>query len=88
MTIFSASILLFLVMDPFGNIPFYLTALKNVEPQRQKKIIIRELLIALTALVLFMFTGQYILKLLGISEPSLTMSGGQGAFLKSRPLDP
>ncbi len=81
MTIFSASILLFLVMDPFGNIPFFLSALKNVEPHRQKKIIVRELLIALVVLVLFLFFGQYILKMLGISEPSLTMSGGIILFL-------
>jgi MarC family membrane protein len=76
MTVFSAFFLLFLVMDPFGNIPFYLSALKNVEPERQRKIIIRELLIALAVLVIFLFGGQYILKMLGISEPSLTMSGG------------
>lgn len=81
MTIFSASILLFLVMDPFGNIPFFLSALKNVEPHRQKKIIVRELLIALAVLVVFLFFGQYILKMLGISEPSLTMSGGIILFL-------
>ena len=76
MTVFSAFFLLFLVMDPFGNIPFYLASLKNVEAGRQRKIIIRELLIALAVLVMFLFSGQYILKLLGISEPSLTMSGG------------
>jgi multiple antibiotic resistance protein len=81
MTVFSASFLLFLVMDPFGNIPFFLAALKEVEPQRQKKIVIRELLIALAVLVVFLFFGQYILKLLGISEPSLTMSGGIILFL-------
>ncbi len=47
MTIFSAALLLFLVMDPFGNIPFFLTALKQVDTSRQKKVIIRELFIAL-----------------------------------------
>ena len=61
MTVFSAALLLFLVMDPFGNIPFFITALKNVDSQRHKKVIIRELLIALFVLVLFLFFGQYIL---------------------------
>ena len=83
MTVFSAALLLFLVMDPFGNIPFFLTTLKNVDAQRQKKIIIRELLIALLVLVLFLFFGQYILKLLQISEPSLTIAGGIILFLIS-----
>jgi multiple antibiotic resistance protein len=81
MTVFSAALLLFLVMDPFGNIPFFITALKNVDPQRHKKIIIRELLNALSVLVLFLFFGQYILKLLQISEPSLTIAGGIILFL-------
>ncbi|MCK5220237.1 MAG: NAAT family transporter, partial [Candidatus Aminicenantes bacterium] len=77
----SASLLLFLVMDPFGNIPFFISALKNVDPKRYKKIIIRELLIALIVLMLFLFFGHYILKVLGISEPSLTISGGIILFL-------
>ena len=81
MTIFSAALLLFLVIDPFGNIPFFLTSLKNVEAHRKKRIVIRELFIALIALVLFLFTGQYILNLLQISEPSLTISGGIILFL-------
>lgn len=81
MTIISASLLLFLVMDPFGNIPFFLSALKNVDPKRYRKIIIRELLIALSVLMLFLFGGHYILRVLGISEPSLTISGGIILFL-------
>jgi len=81
MSIFSAALLLFLVMDPFGNIAFFLTALKNVDEHRQRRIIIRELLIALFVLVLFLFAGQYILKILQISEPSLTIAGGIILFL-------
>ena len=81
MTVFSAALLLFLVMDPFGNIPFFLTTLKNVNPQRQRIIIIRELLIALGVLIVFLFFGQFILKILQISEPSLSTAGGIILFL-------
>ncbi len=77
----SAAVLLFLVMDPLGNIPFFLSALKPVEPARQTFVIVRELLIALGVLVLFLFLGQHILNLLGISEPALTLSGGVILFL-------
>ncbi len=73
--------LLFLVMDPFGNIPFFITALRKVDPQRQKKIIVRELVIALFVLALFLFAGQYILKMLQVTEPSLTIAGGIILFL-------
>lgn len=81
MTILSATLLLFLVIDPLGNIPFFLTTLKNVNPRRHKKIIMRELLIALIVLICFLFIGQYLLKLLQISEPSLTIAGGVILFL-------
>ena len=81
MTVVSAALLLFLVMDPLGNIPFFLTALKNVDPLRQRWVVIRELWIALGVLVFFLFAGRYILLLLHISEPALTIAGGVILFL-------
>lgn len=81
MSLLSAAVLLFLVMDPLGNIPFFLSALKPVEPARQTRVIFRELVIALGVLVVFLFLGQHILNLLGISEPALTLSGGVILFL-------
>lgn len=76
MTIFSAAMLLFLVMDPFGNIPLFMTALQGIDPARHTRIIVRELFIALGVLVLFLFTGQYLLNVFDISEPALTAAGG------------
>lgn len=76
MTVTSAAILLFLVMDPLGNIPFFLSALKNVAPERRTRIIIRELLIALLALLLFLFLGRYALDALSLSTSSLGVAGG------------
>jgi multiple antibiotic resistance protein len=76
MTVFSAAMLLFLVMDPFGNIPLFMAALKNVDQARHTRIIVRELLIALGVLVLFLFAGRYLLQVLQISEPALTAAGG------------
>lgn len=81
MTIFSAALLLFLVMDPLGNIPLYLTALKSVEAKRRLFVIARELLIALLVMVIFLFAGQLFLSALHISEPALTMTGGVILFL-------
>ena len=81
MDVFSAALLLFLVMDPFGNVPFFLTALKPVEPSRQRLVVLREVTIALVVLVVFLFSGQYILRLMQISGPALTASGGTILFL-------
>jgi multiple antibiotic resistance protein len=81
MSIFSAALLLFLVIDPFGNIPFFLSVLKHIEYQRQKWIILRELVIAFAVLVFFLFTGRYVLLLLDISAPALSMAEGIILFL-------
>lgn len=76
MTITSAAFLLFLVMDPLGNVPFFFSALKQVDASRQNRVVLRELLIALVALVAFLFAGQYVLRMLHISDPALTVAGG------------
>lgn len=81
MSAISAAILLFLIMDPFGNIPMFLTAMKDVAPQRRSLVVIRELVVALVVLIVFLFGGQALLELMGISEPSLTIAGGILLFL-------
>jgi multiple antibiotic resistance protein len=81
MSILSACILLFLVMDPFGNIPFFLSVLKTIPKERRKRVIIRELLIALLVLMGFLFVGPYFLRVMQISEPSLRIAGGLVLFL-------
>jgi multiple antibiotic resistance protein len=80
-TIFSAAVLLFLVLDPFGNIPFFISALESVPRERHARVIVRELLIALVVLVGFLFAGQPILRALQISEPALRAAGGTVLFL-------
>ncbi len=81
MTIYSASLTLFLVMDPLGNVPVFLSVLNSVEPKRRHRIILRETFIAFSILVLFLFFGQYILKGLNITEPALGIAGGIILFL-------
>lgn len=76
MTTLSAALLLFLVMDPLGNIPLFMTTLKKVDEKRQRLVVVRELLIALAVLVGFLFLGQYLLRLLHLSETALTTAGG------------
>lgn len=81
MTTFSAAILLFFVMDPIGNIPLFLAALKPVDPVRRFRVVGRELLIAYALLVAFLFVGRPLLSVLAISEPALTIAGGIVLFL-------
>ena len=81
MTVFSAATLLFLVMDPFGNIPIFLSILEPYSAARRLRIIAREMLIALAVLMTFLFAGQFILDALSIEESSLTAAGGVILFL-------
>lgn len=76
MTVMSAAVLLFFVMDPLGNVPLFLTALRRVAPSRHRRVILRELVIALGVLVAFLFLGRGLLGLLRISAEALTVSGG------------
>src|SRR3990172_1897658 len=81
MSLLSATVLLFLVLDPFGNVPFFLSVLKKLPDERQSRVIIREMLVALVILVVFLFGGQYLMAVLQISEPSLSIAGGIVLFL-------
>ena len=81
MTVFSAIFLIFIIMDPIGNVPVFLSILKNIPVERRRRIIIRELLIALLVLLFFMFIGRHILQSLQIEESSLGIAGGIMLFL-------
>jgi MarC family membrane protein len=80
-TFASATILLLLITDPFGNIPIFANALKNVAPERRSLVIVREVLIAFALLLLFMFVGDGFLKLMNLSGLSLQLAGGVVLFL-------
>jgi MarC family membrane protein len=81
MTTLSAAILLFLIMDPLGNIPIFLSLLKDVAPKRRRWVLIRELLIALGVLLVFLVGGTHILKLLQLRQESISIAGGIVLFL-------
>jgi len=72
---------LFLVMDPFGNASVFNVILKDQEPRARTKIILRELVFALIILMLFLLAGERALSVLGLSQPSLNISGGILLFI-------
>lgn len=79
--ILSIALPLFLMMDPIGNIPLYISFLKDTPPKRQRWIIIRELLIALGIIILFNFVGNALFRFLKVSQNSATITGGIILFL-------
>ena len=72
----SVVVLLLIVCDPVGNIPIFVSALQDVPRERRRAIILRECLIAFAVLAAFVFIGEPVLRLLGLSELSLQIGGG------------
>lgn len=83
MKIFSAVVTLFLIMDPIGNIPVFLSVLKTVAPERRNRILVREVLLAYAVLLVFLFFGQYVLQLLSLRQETISIAGGIVLFLIS-----
>lgn len=81
MDIWSAAVMLFLIMDPLGNLPIFMSVLKMIEPKRRKFILIRELLFALVILYVFLFSGQALLDFLNIQQETVSIAGGIILFL-------
>ena len=81
MTIASAALLLFLILDPLGNIPVFLSLLRGMPPQRQRLVLARELLIALAVLMAFLWGGRYALELMHLRQESVSIAGGIVLFL-------
>ena len=77
----SAAVMLFLIMDPFGNMPVFNSVLKEVPEGRRTRIIARESTIALGILIVFLWAGQPIMNFLNLRQPTLSISGGIILFI-------
>ncbi|MDC7712659.1 MarC family protein [Vogesella sp. LYT5W] len=77
----SATILLILITDPLGNIPLFISALKQVKPERRRRVVFRECFIAFSVLLTFMFFGKGFLEVMHLTDESLRVAGGVILFL-------
>lgn len=78
---FQSFILLLLVTDPFGNVPLFVSTLRQVAPERRHRVVLRECLIAFGLLLVFMMVGRPFLDALQLSEVALRIGGGVILFL-------
>ena len=81
MDILSIALTLFLIMDPFGNIPVFMPILEKVSPERRRWVLVRELLFALVIMIGFIFGGRFVLSLFGLRQESISIAGGIILFL-------
>jgi len=80
-SILSTAILLNFILDPFGNVPLILSILKDVDEKRRFRIIVRELIIGLAILLLFLFFGSDFLNLFHLETTAVTIAGGVIFFI-------
>lgn len=71
-----AFIMLFVIMDPPGNIPIFLAITKDINKEEKKKELNHAVIVATILLLLFAFLGKFILDVLGISLNSFMIAGG------------
>jgi multiple antibiotic resistance protein len=81
MDTWSAAITLFLIMDPLGNLPVFMSVLKSIEPKRRRIVLARELLFSLIIMFTFLFSGQAVLDFLNVRQESVSIAGGIILFL-------
>ena len=80
-SVFSRFLLFLMLMDPFGNLPVFVVILKWNSAQEYRRIIFRESVFALATMLVAMFAGGMILKLLHLSEDKLGIAGGLLLFI-------
>ncbi len=81
MDLLTIAVTLFLIMDPLGNLPVFVSILKGIDPKRQQQIIIRELCFALIIMFLFLFAGESMLSFLHLKQESVSIAGGIILFI-------
>lgn len=81
MPLLSSVLSLFLVINAIGNVPLFVAFLSRYDVRKQRRIIVRELVIALAILLAFNFFGDWFLGILGISQPIIGIAGGTLLFI-------
>ncbi len=71
-----AAIVLFIIVDPFGNIPIFMSLTEKMTDTQRKKVFNTATLIGSILLLVFAFTGQEIFMIFGISIYSFEVAGG------------
>jgi multiple antibiotic resistance protein len=79
--ILSATVTLFFIMDPLGNIPLFMSVLKRVPIERRRRVLVREILFAYIVLLSGIFLGGTLLRVLALEQESLAMAGGIVLFI-------
>ncbi|MDG5815432.1 MarC family protein [Chitinispirillales bacterium ANBcel5] len=73
----------FVAVDPIGLLPIFLGIVEGLDKKRVNKIIVQSILTAMVVALLFLFVGEAILRLLGITVSDFLIAGGIILFMIS-----
>lgn len=76
MTLLTLTIILFLLMDPLGHLNVYRKFVRGKDHRHELKFLLREMGIALIAILLFNFLGESIFSFLNLSEVTVRFAAG------------
>lgn len=79
--VLKAALTFLLIMDPLGNLPIFASILRHIDPKRRRAILIRELLISLAIMMLFLYTGEHLLNFLSLKQEAVSIAGGIILFI-------
>ena len=74
--LFFAFMAFFAIMNPISNIPAYMALVADDSQKISRKIAFRSLLIAFVIITVFIFSGDFIFKVFGITIVSFRIAGG------------
>ena len=73
---FNAFMAFFAIMNPISNLPAYMALVADDSQKISRKIAFRSLLIAFVIVTVFIFSGDFIFKVFGITIVSFRIAGG------------
>ncbi len=71
-----AALVLFIIVDPFGNIPIFIGLTQKMTEVQRKKIFNTAIIVSIILLLVFSFAGQEIFNIFGVSIYSFEIAGG------------
>ena len=81
MSLWQIALALFLVANPIGNIPAFVSLVKDFEFAKQKKILFREAIFSFFIAFVFLFIGEPFLEALQIEQYAVSICGGTLLFI-------
>jgi multiple antibiotic resistance protein len=71
-----AILVLFIIVDPFGNIPIFMSLTEKMPKEQKRKVFNTATLVGFILLLAFAFAGQEIFSIFGVSIFSFEVAGG------------